>query len=219
MCRCYVSPDGASMEREFNIARGRVQYAANFNTTPSQRVPAIRASRDASEALLMIWGLAGKHGSFNVPVEGLASSAISADPWKEGRRCIVPALGFYEWHVNPDGSKQPYYIHLEDQDVFGFAGLWSLTRTDANAVTEWCSLLTLPANPLMAEVDNANGRMPAILRREQRARWLSGVPEAAGAALSAYADERMVAYAVSSRIDSPLNNDESLVEPLETDVD
>jgi putative SOS response-associated peptidase YedK len=167
----------------------------------------------------MIWGLAGKHGSFNVPVEGLASSAISADPWKEGRRCIVPALGFYEWHVNPDGSKQPYYIHLEDQDVFGFAGLWSLTRTDANAVTEWCSLLTLPANPLMAEVDNANGRMPAILRREQRARWLSGVPEAAGAALSAYADERMVAYAVSSRIDSPLNNDESLVEPLETDVD
>ncbi|HEY0746796.1 MAG TPA: SOS response-associated peptidase [Steroidobacteraceae bacterium] len=219
MCRCYVSPDGTSIEREFMIAQGLGQRAANFNTTPSQSVPAIRASRGASEALLMIWGSGGKHGSFNVPIEGLATNAASRAPWKEGRRCIVPAMGFYEWHVDPGGSKQPYYIHLEDQDVFGFAGLWSRSRTGANTVTEFCSLITLPANSLMAEVDNARGRVPAILKGEQRHQWLFGAAEAAASALSAYADERMVAYAVSTRVDSPRNNDESLLEPLQTDVD
>jgi hypothetical protein len=29
----------------------------------------------------------------------------------------------------------------------------------------------------------------------------------------------MIAYAVSSRVDSPRNNDETLLEPLQTDVD
>jgi putative SOS response-associated peptidase YedK len=207
------------MEREFMTAQGFGQHAANFNTTPSQPVPAIRASSGASEALQLIWGSLGQHGGFNVPIEGLATSAASRAPWKEGRRCIVPALGFYEWHVNPGGSKQPYYIHLEDQDVFGFAGLWSQSRTGANTVTEFCSLITLPANNLMAEVDNAKGRMPAILKREQRHQWLFAPAEAAAAALFAYADERMVAYAVSARVDSPRNNDESLLQPLQTDVD
>jgi putative SOS response-associated peptidase YedK len=207
------------MEREFMLAQGVGQHAANFNTTPSQPVPAIRASRGASEALLMIWGSHGQLGGFNVPIEGLATNAASRASWKEGRRCIVPALGFYEWHVDPGGSKQPYYIHLEDQDVFGFAGLWSRSRTGANTVTEFCRLITLPANNLMAEIDNAKGRMPAILKREQRHQWLFAAAETAAAALFAYADERMAAYAVSTRVDSPRNNDESLLEPLQTDVD
>ena len=219
MCGCFVSPDGASMEREFKIARGRTNCAANFNTTPSQQIRAIRAAGGVTEALLMMWGGDGKRGSFNVPLEGLASSAGARVRWEKWHRCIVPALGFYEWHVNPDGSKRPYYIHLEDQDVFGFAALWWESKADANTVTQFCSLITLSGNQLMAEIDNAKGRMPAILMREQRDSWLFGSTEAAAAALCPYADELMVAYAVSTRIDSPRNNDESLLEPLQTDVD
>jgi len=58
------------------------------------------------------------------------------------RRCIIPALGFFEWHVNPDGGKQPYYIHLGDQDVLSFAGLWSRSSADANTVTESGALIS-----------------------------------------------------------------------------
>jgi putative SOS response-associated peptidase YedK len=43
--------------------------------------------------------------------------------------------------------------------------------------------------------------------------------ESAGTALAAYPDERLLAYAVSARINSPHNNDEALLEPLETDAD
>jgi len=97
--------------------------------------------------------------------------------------------------------------------------LWARSRADANGVTESCSIITLPANPLMAKIHNSGARMPAMLTREQRKLWLLGSTERAGMALSAYADERLLAYAVSDRINSPQSTGESLLEPLETDVD
>jgi putative SOS response-associated peptidase YedK len=218
MCRCYVSPDTTSIERNFDLTGSEWRFAANFNTTPSQIVPVIRPNEGRTEVVPMRWGFA-KRGSFNAGVETLATGTAFRVPWKRGRRCIVPALGFYEWHVDPDASKRPYYIHPDDQDVFGFAGLWAPCRADANGVTESCSIITLPANPLMAKIHNSGARMPAMLTLEQRKLWLLGSTERAGMALSAYADERLLAYAVSDRISSPHSNDESLLEPLETDVD
>jgi putative SOS response-associated peptidase YedK len=218
MCRCFVSPDGASSEREFELAPTGWKFAANFNTTPAQVVPVIRADHGRSAGVMMRWGFAGP-SSFNAPVEHLASGAEFAEAWKRGRRCIIPALGFYEWHVNPDATKQPYYIHPDDQDVFGFAGLWARSGADANTVTECCSIVTLPANPLIAAIHNSGLRMPALLTRELRELWLFGTVDSVGAALAAYADERLLAYAVSDRINSPHSSGEALVEPLETDVD
>ncbi len=218
MCRCYVSPDSATIEREFNLGSMRWDFAANFNTTPAQVIPVIYAIHGRVAGVTMRWGLAGRAG-FNTPVETLASSAEFQESWKRDRRCIIPALGFFEWHVNPDASKQPYYIHPDDQDVFGFAGLWARSSADANSVTECCSIITLPASPLMSEIHNSGLRMPALLTRTMRELWLLGPADCAGTALAAYADERLLAYAVSKRIDSPHSNDETLVEPFETDVD
>lgn len=218
MCGCYVSPDGATIEREFELGSAGWKFAANFNTTPEQVIPVIRANHGKMAGVMMRWGLAGG-GGFNVAVETLASNADFGESWERGRRCIIPALGFFEWHVNPDASEQPYYIHPDDQDVFGFAGLWAHSSADANGVTECCSLITLPANALISEIHNSGRRMPALLARELRELWLLGPADLAGTALAAYADERLLAYAVSNRINSPLSNDEALVEPLETDVD
>jgi putative SOS response-associated peptidase YedK len=218
MCRCYVSPDASSIEREFALERTGWRFEANFNTIHGQTVPVIRANNGKTEGLTMRWGFSGR-GGFTAQVESLASSADFREPWQRGRRCIVPALGFYEWHVNPDASKQPYYIHPDDQDVFGFAGLWKRSSADANTVTECCSIVTLPANKVISEIHNSGLRMPAMLTHAQRELWLFGPVESAGMALAAYADERLLAYAVSDRINSPDNNDEKLLEPLETDVD
>ncbi len=217
MCRCYVSPDAAAIEREFGLGSTGWQFAANFNTTPAQIIPVIRALHGKTEGTMMSWG-AGR-GGFNTPVETLASGAQFRESWKRGRRCIIPALGFFEWHVNPDASERPYYIHPDDQDVFGFAGLWAHSDADANTVTECCSIITLPANSLIAEINNSGLRMPALLSRELRELWLLGPVDSAGMALAAYADERLLAYPVSDRVNSPHNRGESLVEPLETDVD
>src|SRR3984957_2899299 len=179
MCRCYVSPAASSIEREFGLVRTGWRFAANFNTIPGQTVPVIRANDGRASGMMMRWGLAGR-GSFNAPVESLASGADFREPWKRGHRCIVPALGFYEWHVNPDASEQPYYIHPDDQDVFGFAGLWASASADANGVTECCSIVTLPANTLISEIHNSGRRMPAMLTRTLRELWLFGPVDRAG---------------------------------------
>jgi putative SOS response-associated peptidase YedK len=217
MCTRYVSPAAESIVEDFKLGPIDWRFPANFNTAPLQAVPAIRAMEGKSAAALLRWGL-GRSRARTVRVESVATGA-GRSSWKRGRRCIIPALGFYEWHVNSDGTKQPFYVHVDDQDVFGFAGLWEPSGEDANTVTESCALVSLPANALVSEIHNSRGRMPAILAREQRELWLFGNASAAGEALAAYASERMIAYAVSGRVDSPENNDETLLEPLQTDVD
>jgi putative SOS response-associated peptidase YedK len=227
MCGRYVSPDEASIEREFNLVRGEWQFPANFNTSPTQEVPAIRARDGNRESALLRWGLVpffargkpGRYSTFNARIETLTSSASFRGPWKSGQRCIIPALGFYEWHVNADGTKQPFYIHVEDQEIFGFAGLWERTKLDSETILESCTIITMPANSLMAGIHNSKTRMPAILAREMRDPWLFGSPEAAAAALVTYPDERMIAYAVDPRVNSARNNDETLLDPLQTDDD
>ena len=122
---------------------------------------------------------------------------------------LSPAMGFYEWRPGP-AVKQPFYIHVGDQDVFGFAGLWE---------GESFTIITVPANPLIAEIDSVDRRMPAILSLEARDVWLYGSVENAAKTLCMYPPENMVAYKVTARVDSLSNNDETLIEPLETDVD
>jgi len=218
MCGRYVSADEASIEREFNLVRTEWQFPANFNIPPSSAVPAIRARGADREGALLRWGLVphfgggkpGKYNTFNARSETLASSVMFSGPWKRGQRCIIPARGFYEWHVNADGTKQPFYIHLEDQTIFGLAGLWE---------GETCTVITMPANTLMAGIHNSQARMPAILPRDSRESWLFGALEAVGAALVAYPADRMIAYPVSPRVNSPRNNDETLLDRSETDAD
>ncbi len=41
----------------------------------------------------------------------------------KSRRCVIPVDGFYEW--KKEGStKHPYRIHMKDEGLFAFAGLW-----------------------------------------------------------------------------------------------
>ena len=81
-------------------------------------------------------------------------------------------------------------------------------------MVESCTIITLPPNPLLAEINNTGNRMPAILREEHHEAWLSGTSEEALEALQPYPQDRMVAWPVSSRVNSPQNDDRSLTLPL-----
>jgi putative SOS response-associated peptidase YedK len=227
MCERYVSPDAASVEREFGLTRAGDRFGANFNVAPLQTVPIVRRADGAKAAAFARWGLvpasargrAGRYRMFRAPVESLRSRAAYRGPWTAAQRCIVPALGFYVWRGIGHGSRSPYYIHAEDQDVCGFAGLWERSTDDAGAVLESCTIISLPANALLASLRGSAPRMPAILGRDARDAWLSGTAHDATAVLCAYPAERLVAYRVSGRVNVRRNNDENLIEPLATDVD
>jgi putative SOS response-associated peptidase YedK len=159
-------------------------------------------------------GIPGAYSTINARIETIETSASYRGPWKRGRRCIVPAAGFYEWHINENGKKQPYYIRCVDQEVHGYAGLWDSSKRDDGTVIESFTIITMPANPLMAGIHNLKQRMPAILAREDRDTWLFGTPEQALSVLKQYPGEHMQATPVSIRVNSPKNNDAKLIEAM-----
>jgi putative SOS response-associated peptidase YedK len=95
-------------------------------------------------------------------------------------------------------------------DAATWRGPW---KRDGVAV-ESCTIVTMPANQLMTEIHNVKHRMPAILGMEDRETWLTGSPEVAFAVIKQYPDTHMVATPVSTRVNTPKDNDASLVVPV-----
>jgi putative SOS response-associated peptidase YedK len=223
MCGRYVSPDEASIEREFNLVRTEWQFPPSFNVAPTQSVPIVRTIDGVRHGALLRWGLIPffargvptKYSTINARIETVQTAASYRGPWKRAQRCLVVVRGFYEWQVQADGkTKIPFYITMNDQDVAAFAGLWDSSKTDAGDYIESCTHITVPANRLVGEIHNTKHRMPAILAKEDREAWLTGTPDEAWATLKPYPDDHMVAWPVSTRVNSPKNNEAKLIEPV-----
>jgi putative SOS response-associated peptidase YedK len=222
MCGRYVSPEDAAIEREFTLLHTEWRFPPSFNVAPTQEVPIVRLRDGKRQGARLRWGLipyfangiAPKYSTINARIETVQTAASYRGPWKRGQRCLVVACGFYEWQTQADGkTRVPYYIHLNDQEIFAFAGLWDSSRNGQGERIESCTHLTLPANRLLAEIHNTQQRMPAILRKEDRDAWLEGTAEEAWAALKPYPDEHMVAWPVSARVNKPANDDAELITP------
>jgi putative SOS response-associated peptidase YedK len=222
MCGRYVSPSEAAIEREFNLVHMEWQFPSSFNVAPTQEVPVVRLRKGSRQGIRLRWGLipyfaqgiAPKYSTINARIETVQTAPSYRGSWNRGQRCLVVAQGFYEWQTQADGkSRVPYYIHLNDQEIFAFAGLWDASRTAQGVWVESCVHLTMPANQLLGEIHNTQHRMPAILAREDREAWLSGSTEEAWATLKPYPDEHMVAWPVSTRVNKPANDDAQLIEP------
>ena len=156
-----------------------------------------------------------KFSTINATVEKLTDAATWRVPWTRGQRCILPALGFYEWQLQVDGkSKQPFYITLNDQHLFGVAGLWDKSTGADGIAVQSCTIVTMPANKLMSVIHNVKHRMPAILAKENLDTWLTGTPEDGFAVIKQYPDTHMVATPVSTRVNTPKNNDAKLIEAV-----
>ena len=223
MCGRYVSPGEAAIEREFNLVHAEWQFPPSFNVAPTQDVPIVRMQGGERRGMRLRWGLipyfakgvAPKYSTINARIESVRTAASYCGPWTRGQRCLVIARGFYEWQTQADGkTRVPHYIHLNDQEIFAFAGLWDSSRRDGGERIESCTHLTLPANRLLSGIHNTQRRMPAILAREDRDAWFEGTPEEAWAALKPYPDGHMVAWPVSTRVNKPANDDAGLIEPL-----
>jgi putative SOS response-associated peptidase YedK len=222
MCGKYILAQAVKAERAMGIRRGRWEYPPSYRVLPTEQVPVVVEASGEREAAMMRWGLIPwwaygvplKASTINATVERIDSAASYRDPWNRGQRCILVMGGFYEPHLNADGSREPYFLKLLEREAFGVAGLWDRSRRDDGSHVFSCTLITVPANRLLTEVHNARQRMPAILAQTDHEAWLSGVPQQARAALKPYPDELMTAWRVSRRVNSArLPNDASLIEP------
>ena|SRR6185437_10953048 len=99
-----------------------------------------------------------------------------------------------------------------DQQPFAFAGLWERWRDrERDEVIESCTIVTVPPNDIRAPIHD---RMPAILAREDYAKWLGEVeatPEELRALLKP-CPTPMEAVPVSSKVNNARNEGAELVE-------
>ena len=90
-----------------------------------------------------------------------------------GRRCLIPISGFFEWHTQGK-QKYPFYIYPEKEEIVSIAGLWDEWADPATGeVYDTYTMLTQPANELMARIHNDKKRMPCLLTREQEQGYLN----------------------------------------------
>jgi len=225
MCGRYILRMQDKYLREWNLHGPPAWVTASYNIAPTQQVPIMRMENGTPAAAMVRWGLIpgfahgtpGKFGTINARIETVGTAASFRGAWKRAQRCIQPASGFYEWHLDSHGRKTPYLITLADQELFGFAALWDRSVRADGAVIESCAHITMPANDLLADIHNGGDharRMPAILRREDHEAWLKGTPAEARAVLQPYPADLMVAHPVSTRVNSVRNNGPELIEPI-----
>ena len=93
---------------------------------------------------------------------------------KAGKRCLIPATGFYEWHTI-GRNKFPFFINVKDRPIFSFAGIWDeWPDPETGELIYTYSMLTTEANTLLAAIHNSKERMPCILSPEAEHAWLHG---------------------------------------------
>ena len=219
MCGRYVTKVDAAIERYWSLIEPWPEALEQYNVVPSSRVPVV-VMHSGRVGVFMRWGLvpfwakgaAPKYSTINARAETLATAASYRGPWARRQRCILPALGFYEW--KPVGArKQPYFIRLAGGEPFGLAGLWDRSVAPTGEATESCTIVTVPANPLVGSI-HAQGRMPAIVTPLIATTWLAGSESDARALLAPYPAELMDAYPVSTRVNSPRNEGPELIVPV-----
>ena len=89
------------------------------------------------------------------------------------RRCLIFVNGFFEWE-HQGKETQPYYLYMPDHKPFAFGGIWSKWANKETAeLHTTCSIITTPANELMAKIHNTKKRMPLIIPRDNWETWLS----------------------------------------------
>jgi len=92
-------------------------------------------------------------------------------------RCLILADGFYEWQwLDKKGkSKQKYKIHLPNDKLYAYAGIYSEWKdSTTNEVFKSYSMITTEAQGIMREIHNSKMRMPIILPQDREQEWLQG---------------------------------------------
>lgn len=169
------------------------------------------------------WGLVprwAKSETGNAPlINGRIESILEKPSFKDSvvrRRCVIPASGYYEWQVKPDGTKQPFYINA-GEGMFGLAGLYEWWKRPDGSWLLSATTLTKDSAPELAHIHDRN---PLLLTPDTFEAWID--PHIEGdqdllEAISAGSDEvaaEALFNPVSPRVGKVSENDETLILPL-----
>jgi putative SOS response-associated peptidase YedK len=217
MCGRYtLSTPAGRLAEEFQLD-STVEIPPSYNVAPTQQVAAVLEDEGGRRLEMLRWGLVPSWADDPEIGVRMINARSETAPEKpsfrrafRGRRCLIPADGFYEWK-REDGGKQPYYFRMQDGRPFAFAGLWeSWEKGDGDLRT--CAILTTRASSVLQGIHD---RMPVILPRDAYNAWLDpdADREELGELMIPYPGADLETYPVSRFVNSPRNNDERCIEP------
>ncbi len=196
-------------------------WAPRYNIAPTQEIAALRAGGEkGSRSLVALrWGLIPSWAKdpnignrmINARAETVAEKPSFRNAMKR-RRCLVLSDGYYEWQKQgPKEPKQPFYICMEDERPFAYAGLWESWKDPSGKRLESCTIITTEANSLTRPIHD---RMPVILPGDSYDHWLD--PTLLDAAelqplLTSFPSDEMKTFPVSTLVNSPRNDDPACV--------
>jgi len=210
-----------TLAEAFDVSGPLPELAPSYNVAPTREVATVLADEgeEGRRLEMLRWGLVpswSKDPSRGI-INARAETAHEKPSFRgafRARRLLVPADGYYEWRKDEGGGgKTPFYFRMKDGSPFAFAGLWETWRPKGGGEElRTCALLTTRPNALAASVHD---RMPVILPPDAYDLWLDPDlrdTEALRDLLRPYPEERMEAYPVSRRVNSPRNEGPALIE-------
>ena len=218
MCgRFQLSVKGKQISERFNVEVFNELYTPNYNCAPSQKLPIITNEHPKNLSyfqwgLIPFWAKDPKVGfrNINTRSETISEKPSFRDAFRK-RRCLIPANGFYEW--KKDSNKTPFRIFVKEDKLFAIAGIWETWKDAESRIINSFSIITTEANSLVADIHN---RMPVILKTEDEKNWLNENDEVIlNKLLVPFNSNKMEAYPISKKINSPKNNDMEIIIPSE----
>lgn len=230
MCGRYVHPDQAAMERGWQIGRTQGNpFDRRFNVAPTMGVPMLRwePDRRAFELAPAYWGFIPTWWKDDKPprntINARTEEIHSKPMWRAAfrhARCLLPAVGWYEWQprsrTDPSTGeittfKQPYFIRPLDGRLIAFAGIWSARVPDPRAGAASCAILTRAS---AGDLTAVHDRMPVVLGEAGIAAWIDpGVTDPAEV-IARHALEDFVFAPVSTRVNQRGAEGPQLIEPV-----
>jgi putative SOS response-associated peptidase YedK len=219
MCgRFSLTKEELEIEKRFNAKFYSNDLVKRYNVAPSQ-LALVMTDEKPHELQHYKWGLIpswAKEASIGYKMINAKSETIFQKPsfrnLIKNKRCLVIADGFYEWKPLTLKHKQPYRIGLKGDDLFAFAGLWdSWTDKASGEIINSFTIITTNANEVVSPIHD---RMPVILEVEDEQKWISRniSHDEIVKMLTSYPKEKMKAYPVSEKVNSPKNDSEELIE-------
>jgi putative SOS response-associated peptidase YedK len=207
----------------WNVAPTDPVRAVVKRSPPGERRddPPIRQLRTLRWGLVPSWSKDRKGGAkmINARIETVTSKPAFAKAAAK-RRCLLPALGYYEWQ-NTDEGKVPWFLHAPDRHLLAMAGLYELWRDPSlpdDHPDRWlwtCTVITQPATDLLGHIHD---RTPLVVPPSLWEPWLdcsSGDLAVAEQLLQQIPQVSLQPDVVSTRVNSVKNNGPELIEPVD----
>jgi putative SOS response-associated peptidase YedK len=218
MCgRFTLTCDGEQITQQFQLSEVP-EISPRYNIAPTQLIATvgINLTSENRQFNWMRWGLIPswakdqKMGAklINARVETVAEKPSFRHAFSQ-RRCLILADGFYEWQKQKD-DKQPYYLHLENHQLFAFAGLWERWKSAENQEIISCTILTTEADN---EVRSIHHRQPVIIPENNYSQWLDPHLTEPQEILPLLASQPPLNYyRVNSRVNNPRHDEADCIQ-------